>query len=131
MSPTDSRLSLFVSFPCIYNSEVGGAISEYYDNCKPKLQDYDVNVRVYIVGPNVILGTQLNVVDLSKRHFLEFRNAVTIKVSLPLPPSPTLVPTRTYHLEAHSSGPFHTFFCRQISLTPCFAARISKKVTMW
>lgn len=43
--------------------------------------DYDVNVRVLIVGSNVMIGTQVNVVEMSKRHFLEFRNAVTLKVS--------------------------------------------------
>jgi hypothetical protein len=34
------------------------------------------------VGNLVVIGTQLNVTDLSKdRHFLKFRNVVTIKVS--------------------------------------------------
>ena len=65
--------------PC---SEVGGALAEFYDHCRPKLQDYDVNVRALIVGSNVMIGTQLNVVDLSKRHFLEYRNAVTLKVRI-------------------------------------------------
>lgn len=56
-------------------------MSEYYDHCKPKLRDYDVNVLAFVIGANVVIGTQLNVMDLSKnRHFLEFRNAVTIKV---------------------------------------------------
>jgi hypothetical protein len=43
--------------------------------------DYDVQVRVDVVGPLVVIATQLNVHDLSKdRHFLQYRNAVTIKV---------------------------------------------------
>jgi len=46
------------------------------------MEDYDINVRADIVGNLVIVGTQINVHDLSKeRHFLKFRNAVTIKVS--------------------------------------------------
>ena len=45
------------------------------------MQDYDVNVRADVVGHVVVVGTQLNVHDLSKeRHFLKYRNAVTIKV---------------------------------------------------
>jgi hypothetical protein len=53
-----------------------------YDPCKPKMEDYDVNVRVDVVGNLVIIGTQLNVTDLSKdRRFLKYRNVVTIKVS--------------------------------------------------
>mmetsp|Transcript_5192 Transcript_5192/g.10677 ORF Transcript_5192/g.10677 Transcript_5192/m.10677 type:complete len:734 (-) Transcript_5192:8-2209(-) len=63
--------------------EVGGAISEYYTNCKPKMEDYDVNVRTDVVGNLVIVGTQLNVMDLAKdRHFQKFRNVVTIKANL-------------------------------------------------
>jgi tRNA G10 N-methylase Trm11 len=38
---------------------------------------------VFVVGYQVAVGTQLNVHDLSKqRHFLKFRNAVTIKTNL-------------------------------------------------
>ena len=56
-------------------------MSEYYP-CAPKMQDYDVNVRVDVIGDIAIVGTQVNVHDLSKeRHFLKFRNAVTLKVS--------------------------------------------------
>jgi hypothetical protein len=45
--------------------------------------DYDVQVRVDVVGLLVVIATQLNVHDLSKdRHFLQYRNAVTIKVRL-------------------------------------------------
>jgi hypothetical protein len=45
------------------------------------MEDYDVHVRADVVGNLVVVGTQLNVHDLSKeRHFLKFRNAVTIKV---------------------------------------------------
>ena len=54
---------------------------EFYTSCIPKMEDYDVNVRVDVVGNMVIVGTQLNVQDLSlDRHFLRFRNAVTVKV---------------------------------------------------
>jgi 23S rRNA G2445 N2-methylase RlmL len=65
-------------------AEVGGAISEYYaPNITPKMKDYDVCIRSDVVGNWVVLGTQLNVEDMSKdRHFLKFRNAVTIKTNL-------------------------------------------------
>ena len=57
-------------------------MSEFYPKCKPKMEDYDVNVRADVLAYRVIIGTQLNVQDLSKeRHFLRFRNAVTVKVS--------------------------------------------------
>jgi hypothetical protein len=47
------------------------------------MEDCDVHVRADVVGSCVILGTQLNVHDLSKeRHFLRYRNAVTLKVRL-------------------------------------------------
>ena len=63
--------------------EVGGAISEYYTNIKPKMEDYDICVRADLVGNNVVITTQLNTQDLSKdRHFLKFRNAVTIKTNI-------------------------------------------------
>lgn len=64
--------------------EIGGAISEYYSpQAIPKMEDYDIHVRVDVVGSKVIIGTQLNVDDLSKqRHFLRFRNAVSIKCNL-------------------------------------------------
>ena len=63
--------------------EVGGAMSEYYANVKPKMSDFDVQVRVDVVSTKVIVGTQINVDDLSKeRHFLRFRNSVTIKTNL-------------------------------------------------
>eukprot|EP00980_Cylindrotheca_fusiformis_P008616 scaffold1830_cov117-Cylindrotheca_fusiformis.AAC.15 len=62
--------------------EMGGAMSEFYP-AKPKMSDYDVCVYVFVVGNVVAVGTQLNVHDLSKeRHFLKFRNAVTIKTNL-------------------------------------------------
>ena len=65
-------------------AEMGGAISEYYEpRINPKMEDYDVHVRSDIVGYTVIVGTQLNVLDMSKeRHFLQFRNDVTIKTNL-------------------------------------------------
>jgi hypothetical protein len=63
-------------------SEIGGAISEYYVNCVPNMEDYDIHIRADVVGTKVIIATQLNVHDLSKeRHFLRYRNAVTLKVS--------------------------------------------------
>lgn len=58
-------------------------MSEYYTHIKPKMNDFDVQVRVDVITAKVLLGTQLNVDDLSKqRHFLRFRNAVTIKTNL-------------------------------------------------
>ena len=63
--------------------EVGGAMSEYYAHVRPKMSDFDVQVRIDVVSTKVIVGTQINVDDLSKeRHFLRFRNAVTIKTNL-------------------------------------------------
>ncbi|KAL3809583.1 hypothetical protein ACHAXA_005799, partial [Cyclostephanos tholiformis] len=63
--------------------EVGGAMSEYYAHVRPKMIDFDVQIRVDVVSTKVIVGTQINVDDLSKeRHFLRFRNAVTIKTNL-------------------------------------------------
>jgi len=63
--------------------EAGGAMSEFYTWCKPKMEDYDVNVRVDVIANVVVIGTQLNVSDLSKdRHFMKFRNVVTIKANL-------------------------------------------------
>lgn len=56
---------------------------EFYSKCIPKMEEYDVNVRVDVVGNMVIIGTQMNIHDLTmERHFLRFRNAVTIKVRL-------------------------------------------------
>jgi len=58
-------------------------MSEYYSHIKPKMSNYDIQVRVDVVSSKVIVGTQVNVDDLSKeRHFLRFRNAVTIKTNL-------------------------------------------------
>eukprot|EP00977_Amphora_coffeiformis_P003545 scaffold683_cov164-Amphora_coffeaeformis.AAC.5 len=62
--------------------EVGGAMSEFYEFSKPKMTDYDVHCRVDVMGDKIMVGTQLNVEDLSKRHFLRHRNAVTIKTNL-------------------------------------------------
>ena len=63
--------------------EIGGAMSEFYDHIKPKMSDFDVQIRVDVVATKVFVGTQINVDDLSKqRHFLRFRNAVTIKTNL-------------------------------------------------
>ena len=56
---------------------------EYYTHIKPKMNDFDVEIRVDVVTTKVIVGTQINIDDLSKqRHFLRFRNAVTIKTNL-------------------------------------------------
>ena len=58
-------------------------MSEYYTHIKPKMKDYDVLVRVDVITQKCVVGTQINVDDISKgRHFLRFRNAVTIKVNL-------------------------------------------------
>ena len=63
--------------------EIGGAMSEYYTHIKPKMTDFDIMVRADVVATKVIIGTQINVDDLSKqRHFLRFRNAVTLKTNL-------------------------------------------------
>jgi len=63
--------------------EIGGAMSEYYTHIKPKMDDFDIQIRIDVVTTKVIIGTQINIDDLSKqRHFLRFRNAVTIKTNL-------------------------------------------------
>jgi alkylated DNA repair dioxygenase AlkB/tRNA1(Val) A37 N6-methylase TrmN6 len=65
--------------------EMGGALAEYYESraIRPKMEDYDVCIRMEVVGYRVIVGTQLNVYDLSKdRHFLKFRNAVAVKTNI-------------------------------------------------
>lgn len=62
--------------------EMGGACSEVYAHCKPKMTDFDVNLRIDVVAHGVMVGTQLNVEDLSKRHFLRYRNSVTIKTNV-------------------------------------------------
>lgn len=63
--------------------EIGGALSEFYTHIKPKMTDFDILIRADVIATKVIVGTQINVDDLSKqRHFLRFRNAVTIKTNL-------------------------------------------------
>ena len=63
--------------------EIGGALSEYYEKkAKPKMEGYDFNIRVDVIGSQVILGTQRCVDDLSKRHFCRYRNGVTVKCNL-------------------------------------------------
>lgn len=62
--------------------EMGGACSEVYNHSKPKMTDHDVNIRIDIVGDRIIIGKQLNVKDLSRRHFLRFTNSVTIKTNI-------------------------------------------------
>ena len=65
-------------------AEMGGAISEYYGpRIKPKMEDYQVHLRADVTGYWVVVGTQLNLSDMSKeRHFLQYRNMVTIKTNL-------------------------------------------------
>ena len=63
--------------------EVGGAMVEYYEQIKPDMTNFDIQVRIDVIAKKVIVGTQINIDDLSKgRHFLRFRNAVTIKSNL-------------------------------------------------
>jgi tRNA (guanine10-N2)-dimethyltransferase len=65
--------------------EVGGAIAEYMEQYKwkPKMDDYDVCIRADVVGKYVVIGTQLNVQDMSKgRYVMQYRNAVSIKSNL-------------------------------------------------
>ena len=62
--------------------EMGGACSEIYQTCKPKMKDYDVNIRIDVVVNKVIIGTQINVRDLTRRHFLRYRNKVSLKTNL-------------------------------------------------
>ena len=62
--------------------EMGGACSEMYIHCKPKMADYDVNIRIDVVANSIVIGTQMNVEDLSKRHFLRYRNSVSIKTNI-------------------------------------------------
>ena len=58
-------------------------MSEFYSHIKPRMIDFDIQIRVDVVASKVMIGTQINVDDLSKeRHFLRFRNAVTIKTNL-------------------------------------------------
>lgn len=72
--------------PCSHQSlfsEIGGAISEFYAKATPKMKDFDIHVFVWVVGHDVVIGTQLNVKELSKdRHNLVYRNQVSIKVSV-------------------------------------------------
>ena len=54
---------------------------EFYSGCKPKMEDHDIHVRADVTGYNVVIGSQLNVEDMTKnRHFLRYRNLVSIKV---------------------------------------------------
>ena len=76
-------MSRFTHTLFINKREIGGAMSEYYAHIKPKMSNYDIQIRVDVISTKVIIGTQINVDDLSKeRHFLRFRNAVTIKTNL-------------------------------------------------
>ncbi len=45
--------------------------------------DFDIQVRIDVVSAKVIVGMHVKVNDLTKeRHFLRFRNTVTIKNNL-------------------------------------------------
>eukprot|EP00929_Paragymnodinium_shiwhaense_P048140 TRINITY_DN24386_c0_g1_i2.p1 TRINITY_DN24386_c0_g1~~TRINITY_DN24386_c0_g1_i2.p1 ORF type:complete len:496 (-),score=64.63 TRINITY_DN24386_c0_g1_i2:269-1756(-) len=61
--------------------EVGGALQEYFD-IKADMKQFDVNIRIEIVGGWCILGTQCNAKDMSLRHKLEYLNRVTLKSNL-------------------------------------------------
>ena len=62
--------------------EIGGAISEVHPGCPPKMSDYEVCIRVDVICNQVLVGTQLNIDDLSKRQSTRFRNKVSIKRNL-------------------------------------------------
>eukprot|EP00040_Diaphanoeca_grandis_P026672 m.149756 g.149756 ORF g.149756 m.149756 type:complete len:488 (+) comp30681_c0_seq2:1613-3076(+) len=61
--------------------EAGGALQETY-GAVPKMKNSEVNVRVDVVGTMVVVGTQLNEVELSRRHKTEYLNRVTIKTNI-------------------------------------------------
>jgi alkylated DNA repair dioxygenase AlkB/tRNA G10 N-methylase Trm11 len=65
--------------------EIGGAISQVMEahDWKVRMNDYDLCIRADVVGKYVVLGTQLNVHDMTKGRFvLKYHNAVTIKSNL-------------------------------------------------
>jgi hypothetical protein len=48
------------------------------------MKDYDVNIFVHVVNDQVVIGTMVNVTELSRdRHALLYRNQVSIKVGTP------------------------------------------------
>ena len=62
--------------------EVGGAIDEHYSHLSPSMKRYDILIRCDVIGGAVVLGTQCNSQNMSKRHKLKFVNRVTIKSNL-------------------------------------------------
>jgi 23S rRNA G2445 N2-methylase RlmL len=65
--------------------EIGGAISQIMESYgwKVRMNDYDLCIRADVVGKYIVLGTQLNVHDMTKGRFvLKYHNAVTIKSNL-------------------------------------------------
>ena len=61
--------------------EAGGALQETYD-VKPKMRKCAVTVRVDVVASVVVIGTQINAEELSRRHKKAFLNRVTIKSNI-------------------------------------------------
>lgn len=61
--------------------EAGGAVQEAY-GLDADMTGYDVNLRVDVVGSVVVVGTQLNKTELSRRHKDVFVNRVTIKANV-------------------------------------------------
>lgn len=61
--------------------EAGGALQEFY-NVPAQMRGALVNVRVDVVGPLVVVATQLNETELSRRHKEAFLNRVTIKSNI-------------------------------------------------
>eukprot|EP00037_Helgoeca_nana_P011345 m.101753 g.101753 ORF g.101753 m.101753 type:complete len:431 (-) comp20775_c0_seq1:187-1479(-) len=61
--------------------EAGGALQEGY-KVTAQMRGSDVNVRVDVVGPDVVIATQLNKTELSRRHKTAFLNRVTIKSNI-------------------------------------------------
>lgn len=61
--------------------EAGGALQEAY-KVTAQMRGSDVNVRVDVVGPDVVIATQLNKTELSRRHKTAFLNRVTIKSNI-------------------------------------------------
>ncbi|KAG7374794.1 DNA-N1-methyladenine dioxygenase [Nitzschia inconspicua] len=65
--------------------EIGGAISQVMEvhGWKVKMNDYDLCIRADVIGKYIVVGTQINVHDMTKGRFvLKYHNAVTIKSNL-------------------------------------------------
>eukprot|EP00931_Biecheleriopsis_adriatica_P053287 TRINITY_DN31171_c0_g1_i2.p1 TRINITY_DN31171_c0_g1~~TRINITY_DN31171_c0_g1_i2.p1 ORF type:complete len:649 (+),score=129.08 TRINITY_DN31171_c0_g1_i2:42-1949(+) len=61
--------------------EVGGALQEYYD-AEADMTNFDLNIRVDVVGDWLVIGTQCHERDLSLRHKMVFVNRVTVKSNI-------------------------------------------------